>query len=195
MDADFLARQLTSIVDACKRAGQLIERIRSFIRPASIRQEAIDLQQLVHEMWELMQQAATIQHVQVSLPQGTQSALVLGDPVQLSQVVLSVLHNAVQSLSNATVRQLKVSLEPANDKILLRVQYTSAWQPPEVPSQADALFAALWSGGSGMSLSIANYIVERHQGQLRTASTPQGETLVEIQLPLAPTVRPQELSA
>lgn len=195
VEADFLARQLTLIVDACKRASQLIERIRSFIRPASTQRQAIHLQQLVHEMWELVQQAAMIQHVQVSLPQGHQHALVLGDPVQLSQVVLSVLHNAVESLSKATVRQLKVALELANDQILLRVQHTSAWQPPEVPSQADALFAALWSGGSGMSLSIANHIVERHQGQLRIGSTPQGDTLVEIQLPLAPKVPPPELSA
>jgi len=67
-----------------------------------------------------------------------------------------------------------------------------------VPNQIDALFAALWSdesGGSGVSLSIANHIIERHQGQLRTSSTPQGNTLVEIQLPLAPTVPPQEFSA
>lgn len=198
VDADFLARQLTMIVDACKRASQLIERIRSFILPASTQREAIHLQQLVNEMWELVQQAAMIQHVQVSLPQDHQCARVLGDPVQLSQVLLSILHNAIQSLSKAKVRQLKVALEPANDQILLRVQYTSAWQPPVVPNQIDALFAALWSdesGGSGVSLSIANHIIERYQGQLRTSSTPQGNTLVEIQLPLAPTVPPQEFSA
>lgn len=194
VDADFLSRQLTLIIEACKRTSQLIERIRSFIRPASTQLEAINLQQLVHEMWELVQQAAMIQHVQVSLPRDHQRAFVLGDPVQLSQVVMSVLHNAVESLSKATVRQLKVALEPANDQVLLRVQYTSAWQPPEVPSQADTLFAALWSGGSGMSLSIASHIVEHHQGQLRIGSTPQGDTLMEIQLPLASTALPQELS-
>ncbi len=198
VDGDFLGQQLTVIVDACKGASQLIERIRSFILPTSTQREAIHLPQLVNEMWELVRQAAMIQHVQVSLPQDPPCARVLGDPVQLSQVLLSILHNAIQSLSQAKVRQLEVALEPANDQILLRVQYTSAWQPPVVPNQADALFAALWSdesGGSGMNLSIANHIIERHQGQLRTSSTPQGNTLVEIQLPLAPTVAPQEFPA
>ena len=46
-----------------------------------------------------------------------------------------------------------------------------------------------------MSLSIASHIVERHQGQLRIGSTPQGDILVEIQLPLAPPVAPQEFPA
>lgn len=195
VDADFLPQQLKLIVAACKRASQLIERIRALIRPAPARQEPILLTQLVHEVWELVQQAAYFRQVQVSLPQVQQRFVVMGDKVQLSQVVLSVLHDAIEAMSHAMLRKLSVTLKQSGSDVLLVVQDTGPGLPSEVLSQLDTPFAALWLGGPRMGLSIADHIIAQHRGKLRFCNAPEGGSVVEIQLPLESQLAPTGLAA
>jgi PAS domain S-box-containing protein len=160
---------LECIVGDADRAGDIIDRIRDHIKKAPPRKGRFDLNKAIDEVIALAESAITTNGVlvQTRLTQGL--APVQGDRVQLQQVVLNLILNAVDAMSTveAGPRELLISTEQTKTGgVLVSVRDSG---PGIDPDHLDRVFEAFYttkSSGVGMGLSICRSIIDAHGGRL-----------------------------
>jgi len=152
------------------RAAEMIGRLRALFKKETVA-EAVDLNEATREVialsWTEMQRARVI--VQTNLADDLPS--VTGDRVQLQQVVLNLLLNAMESMADVEdrSRQLVITTGQDDDRVLLTVQDSGEGFDPQ---NLDRLFEAFYTtkgSGMGIGLSISRSIIESHQGRLWAA--------------------------
>jgi PAS domain S-box-containing protein len=160
-----------------KRAADILGRIRDFSRKAPARKEHLEINDVILEIMGLTR-AVTLEHsVSVKMRLSDGLPHILGDRVQLQQVVLNLVMNAVEAMSEVSEgsRELLIStseVEPGG--VLVTVSDAGAGLPPN-PAQIFEAFYTTKSSGLGMGLSICLSIVEAHGGQLwATPNEPRG---------------------
>jgi PAS domain S-box-containing protein len=166
------------IVGDADRAADIVERIRDHIKKAPLRKDRFDLNEAIKEVVVLARGAITKNDVSVVTRLAEGSFPVQGDRVQLQQVVLNLILNAVDAMSSveAGPRELVISAEQnqTND-VLIAVRDTG---PGIDREHLDRIFEAFYttkSSGLGMGLSICRSIVEAHGGRLwATRCEPRG---------------------
>ena len=169
---------LDRIVREGKRAGDVISRVRALVRKAPPRKDQLDINEVIREVIALTRNE--LHRTGTSL--GTQLAdglpHVPGDRIQLQQVLLNLILNAVEAMSGSDEgsRELLISTE-ADGANGVRVAVQD-WGPGLNPESLDRLFDAFYTtkpDGMGMGLSICRSIVEAHGGRLwATLNTTQG---------------------
>jgi C4-dicarboxylate-specific signal transduction histidine kinase len=168
---------LAGIVDNAGRAGVIIDRIRDQIRKAPPRKERFDLNAAINEVIELGRSAIIKNRVWVQTRLSEGLFPVYGDRVQLQQVVLNLLLNAVEAMGSveAKPRDLLISTEQDHTGVLVAVRDSG---PGLDPSHLERVFDAFYttkSSGMGMGLSICRSIIEAHGGRLwAEANEPRG---------------------
>jgi PAS domain S-box-containing protein len=179
---------LGCIVGDADRAGGIIDRIRDQIRKAPQRYNHFDLNQAIEEVIGLAQSMITEHRVSVQTRLASGMVPVHGDRVQLQQVVLNLILNAVEAMSavEADGRDLLVSTEQSQaNGTLVAVRDCG---PGIDPKRLELVFEAFYttkSGGMGMGLSICRSIIDAHGGRLwATANEPRG-VLFQFTLPRA----------
>jgi PAS domain S-box-containing protein len=173
------ARQaIGRIVKDASRAGNVIGRIRELIKKAPTRKDRVDINEAIREVIELTRGEAVKNgaSVQTALAEGLPP--IEGDRVQLLQVVLNLVVNAVQAMCAVAKghRELLITSARAEpDGVLVTVKDSG---PGLAPASLENLFAPFYTtkpGGLGMGLSICRSIIEAHGGRLWvTANLPQG---------------------
>jgi C4-dicarboxylate-specific signal transduction histidine kinase len=171
-------RSLGYIVEAGIRAGAVVDRIRAMVKKAPPHNDAVDVNEVVQEIIELTRREIARNAISVRLKLTEGLPAVEGDRVQLQQVVLNLVMNAVEAMSMAGKehRELLVSSEKSTaDGVLVAVRDSG---PGIAPESADRLYESFYTtkpGGLGMGLSICHSIIEAHRGRLwATANTPEG---------------------
>jgi PAS domain S-box-containing protein len=178
---------LVGIVGNAGRAGDIIDRIRDRIRKAPPRKEQFDLNAAIDEVIVLGRSAITKNRVwaQTRLSEGLFP--VHGDRVQLQQVVLNLLLNAVEAMGSveAAPRELLISTWQDHKGVLVAVHDSG---PGIDPEQLDRIFNSFYTtkpSGTGMGLSICRSIIDAHGGRLwAEANEPRG-TIFQFTLPAA----------
>jgi PAS domain S-box-containing protein len=177
-DMEEIRQAFRRIVADGKRAAEVIARIRSLIKKAPVREDRLDINEAVFDIisltWgEVRKHGATLK---TELAEGLPS--VTGDRVQLQQVILNLVMNALEAMSglDAGPRELLIRSEPdAGGGVLISVRDTG---PGLGPQSVDQLFEAFYTtkaSGLGMGLSICRSIVEAHGGRLcASANEPRG---------------------
>ncbi len=169
---------LGRIVKASHRAGDVVDRIGALVKKAPPRKDRLDINEAIREVIEFTrgEAARTGVSVQAHLTEGL--PLIYGDRVQLQQVILNLVVNAVEAMSavDAGVRELLISTEKVGPNgVLVAVRDTG---PGLAPATLDRLFEAFYTtkpSGLGMGLSICRSIIEAHGGQLwAEANEPRG---------------------
>ena len=173
------ARQaIGRIVKDASRAGNVIGRIRALIKKAPTRKDRVDMNEAIREVIELTRNEAVKNgaSVQTALAEGLPP--IEGDRVQLLQVVLNLVVNAVQAMCAVAKghRELLITSARAEpDGVLVTVKDSG---PGLAPASLENLFAPFYTtkpGGLGMGLSICRSIIESHGGRIWvTANLPQG---------------------
>jgi PAS domain S-box-containing protein len=173
------ARQaIGRIVKDASRAGNVIGRIRALIKKAPTRKDRVDMNEAIREVIELTRNEAVKNgaSVQTALAEGLPP--IEGDRVQLLQVVLNLVINAVQAMCAVAKghRELLITSARAEpDGVLVTVKDSG---PGLAPASLENLFAPFYTtkpGGLGMGLSICRSIIESHGGRIWvTANLPQG---------------------
>jgi PAS domain S-box-containing protein len=169
---------LLGIVRDGKRAGDIIDRIRDLIKKAQARKELLNINEAIREVIELARGETMKNAISVQTDLDESIQLLEGDRVQLQQVILNLVVNAVEAM-NATsegARELRVSTRETEPNLVLVAVRDSG--PGLTQAALDQLFDAFYTtkpGGLGLGLSICRSIIEAHQGQLwATANTPRG---------------------
>jgi PAS domain S-box-containing protein len=173
-------QSLARIVKDGSRAGDVIGRIRELIKKTPPRKDGVDMNEAIREVIELTRGEAvkTGVSVQAELVEGL--PLVHGDRVQLQQVMLNLIINAVEAMGSVRdgPRELLISTRQAEPAGMLVMVQDSG--PGLAPATHEHLFEAFYTTkptGLGMGLSICRSIIEAHGGRLwAEANEPRGTT-------------------
>jgi C4-dicarboxylate-specific signal transduction histidine kinase len=189
-DLEEVRQALACIAKDGKRAGDVVGRIRDLIQKAPPRKDRFDLNGAIREVIELTRSEAMKNGVLVQTELTDNLPLIDGDRVQLQQVMLSLIVNAVEAMSGLTEgpRELLISAGKAEmGGVLVTVRDSG---PGLAPAALERLFEAFYTtkpNGLGMGLSICRSIIEAHDGRLwASANVSRGATF-QFTLP-APSV-------
>ena len=167
-EADEMLREaITESAHEALRAGSIVRRLREFVSRGEVQQRAERLPELIEDASRLALVGARERGVRFfeNLDPACGTAVI--DRVQIQQVLVNLLRNAVDALADAPVRDVTISTAPAGDA-LIRVSISDTG-PGLDPSIADRLFSAFTttkSNGMGLGLSICRTIVEAHGGRI-----------------------------
>jgi PAS domain S-box-containing protein len=159
------------------RAADIISRIRLLFKKVSPQRELVDVNEVVREMIVLLRSEATRYSISVRAELTSDLPQVMGDRVQLQQVMMNLIMNGIDAMSDVDgSRELIISSQRAEDEqLMVSVSDTGVGLPPE---RADQIFNAFFTTkghGIGMGLSISRSIVESHGGRLWAAgNSPHG---------------------
>jgi len=168
---------LACVVGDVDRAGDIIDRIRQHMKKAPLRKERFDLNAAINEVMVLARSVITRNGVSVQTRLADRLSPVQGDRVQLQQVVLNLILNAVEAMGSveAEPRALLISTEQDHTGVLVAVRDSG---PGIDPAHLERVFEAFYttkSGGTGMGLSICWSIIDAHGGRLwADANEPRG---------------------
>lgn len=175
---------LRDIVRDGKRAGEIIARIRGLAKKAPPTQTTLDLNETVREVLALVAEDIKRKNLALTTEFAEHLAPVLGDRVQLQQVVLNLVVNAIDAMSNTTSKQLVVAT--CNDEAGLArvvVQDTGTGLDPNAIEKIFEPFYSTKPGGMGMGLSISRSIVEYHGGILWATANQGTGTSIQFTIP------------
>jgi C4-dicarboxylate-specific signal transduction histidine kinase len=171
-------QSLAAIINDGNRAGEIIQRIRGLIKRAPSRSDQLDINEPILEVIALARSEVLRSGVSLQTRLAPDLPLVEGDRVQLQQVMLNLILNALEALSGVSEgsRDLLISSEDGGaDGVRVVVQDSG---PGLTPASVDRVFEAFYTTkptGMGMGLAICRSIIEAHGGRLwATANEPQG---------------------
>jgi signal transduction histidine kinase len=169
---------LTCIVNETARASDVVERIGSLIKKAPPRKEVVDLNAAILEVTALTRTEAVKTGVTVDTQLAGELPRIQCDRVQLQQVMLNLIVNAIQSMSGVEHgnRELHISTESIEPEgVCVAVRDTGHGLPPESLPRLFEPFYTTKPDGMGMGLSICRSIIEAHGGRLwATGCEPRG---------------------
>ena len=183
---DAACRSVEWIIDDGNRASEVIRRVRTLANKTSLEKMPLDVNDVVREAILLMRREL-ISH-QVSLRMNLAAALpmILGDRVQLQQVIINLVMNGVEAMQSVTDRPRELVVRSGQDELggaLISVADCGVGIAAE---NVDKLFNPFFTtkyGGMGMGLSICRSIMEAHGGRLwATATVPHG-SMFQFTLP------------
>ena len=184
---DEVRQALARIVRDAHRASDVIGRIRDLIKKAPPRTNSVDMNEAVREVIELIRGEAVKNGVSLQMELGKGLPLIKGDRVQLQQVALNLIINAVQAVGAVADGAREVLITTAQvdpNGVLVAVKDSG---PGLAPASLERLFEAFYTtkpGGLGMGLSICRSIIEAHEGRVwATANLPRG-AVFQFTLPL-----------
>jgi PAS domain S-box-containing protein len=168
---------LGCIVGDTDRAGNIIDRIREHIKKAPPGKQHFDLNEAINEVIILARSAINRNGVSAQVRLAEQLVPVQGDRVQLQQVVMNLILNAVEATDavEAEARELWISTELTQTNVLVAVRDSGRGIDPENLERVFEAFYTTKSSGMGMGLAICRTIIEAHGGQLwADANEPRG---------------------
>ncbi len=174
---------LDKAADQAMRAGQIIRRLRDFVSRGESEQRVESITKLVEEASALALVGAKDRGVRVQFNFKPEIDLVLADRVQVQQVVLNLLLNAMDAMEGAEARNLVVSITPADrNQVKISVADSGVGIAPEIAEQLFQPFVTTKRQGMGIGLSISRAIVEAHNGRIWVEPNPGGGTIFNFTL-------------
>jgi C4-dicarboxylate-specific signal transduction histidine kinase len=174
-------RTVESIINDGNRAGEVIQRVRALANKTDIENVPLEVNDVVREVIALVQRELTSNQVSLRTEFAPVLPMILGDRVQLQQVIINLLMNGIEAMQSVTDRPRELVIRSAQDatrRVLVSMTDCGVGIAAE---DADRLFNAFFttkSSGMGMGLSICRSIVEAHGGRLwATANVPHANLL------------------
>ncbi|WPB86752.1 sensor histidine kinase [Sediminicoccus rosea] len=167
------------------RAGEILRRLRDFIGRGETEQQLVSLGPLVADGAALVRAAQGTDAPQIALDLSVSGCVVMADQVQLQQVFVNLLRNAIEATEGLADRGIAVSLQREGGRAVLSFRDAGPGLPPEVRERLFQPFVSTKESGMGIGLSICRAIIEAHGGRI---SAPAGEgrgTVIRIELPLS----------
>jgi two-component system sensor kinase FixL len=183
-ESEKLRTTLARAGEQTARAGQIIQRLRAFVKKGETERRIEGVRETIEEaqMLALVDAGQSAASVAIKLEPGLPSALI--DKVQIQQVLLNLIRNAIEAMANSPRREIVISAAPADgDMIEIQVADSGPGLAPEVRERLFQPFTTTKPHGMGVGLSICRSIVEAHGGRLWAADNPGGGTLFCFTLP------------
>ena len=166
------------------RAGQIIRHLREFVTRGDTEKAPEDIRRLVEGAGALALVGSREQGVRSVFNFEPGAELVLADGIQIQQVLLNLIRNAMEAMRDSEIRLLTVRTSPTIDgMVLVEVSDTGPGISSEVASQLFQPFVTTKSGGMGIGLSISKRIVEAHVGSIHCCRNSHGGATFSFTVP------------
>jgi PAS domain S-box-containing protein len=167
-DLEEVQQAVTDIAEAGTRAAEIISRIRALLRKSVPEKSPLDMNQVIHEVLALISGVLEKQHIAVGIQLRPALPPVLGDRVQMQQVLLNLIMNGIEAMNDILDRpRLLVIRSDARDSALeIAVQDSGTGLDPQHIEHIFDTFFTTKASGMGMGLSISRSIIEAHRGRL-----------------------------
>ena len=166
------------------RAGQVIRRLRDFVARGESERRVEDVRKLVEEASALALVGAKDTGVRVRFDFDPRVNFALADKVQVQQVLLNLMRNAIEAMEDSERRDLVISTAVApEDMVAIIVSDTGTGIAPEIGAQLFQPFVTTKRQGMGVGLSISRTIIEAHGGTIVPRANPGGGTIFSFTLP------------
>jgi C4-dicarboxylate-specific signal transduction histidine kinase len=173
-------RSVEWVINDSSRASEVIRRVRALANKVDIEKAALDINDVVREVITLVQRELFSHRVSVRMVLAPALPMIMGDRVQLQQVIINLVMNGVEAMQSVTDRPRELVIRSRQDEtqqVLVSVTDCGVGISAE---NADRLFNAFFttkSSGMGIGLSICRSIMEAHGGRLwATENVPHGAT-------------------
>ena len=171
--------KLVEIVDKgvreAERASQIIQRMRRFVEKREPERRQVFVPRLIEESLELVQLGTAVDGLSVEIDVPEELPEISIDPVQIQQVLINLLRNAVQAVREASIRRIGVSAAAQDHDIVIRITDSGGGVPAEVVPTLFKAFSGQRKGGLGLGLAISRSIAQNHGGDLSVE--PKGSEL------------------
>ena len=185
-DLEEAREALRDIVRDGKRAGEVIARIRALTKRTAPPRERLDLNETIREVLALVGDEAKRKSVVIRTQFADDLSPVSGDRVQLQQVLLNLVMNAMDAMSSVEdrARQLVITTQNIDqDRVQVTVEDSGTGLDPNTMARIFEPFYTTKSGGMGMGLSISRSIVQNHGGRLWATANDGPGTSFHFTLP------------
>lgn len=165
------------IVKEGTRAAEIITRIRLLFKKGTPQRELLDVNDIIREMIGLLRSEVARNSISIRTELAADLPQVMGDRVQLQQVMMNLISNSVDAMNNVNgMRELAIKSRRAeNEQLMVSVSDTGVGLPPQQANQIFDAFFTTKGHGTGLGLSISRSIVASHNGRLWAAdNSPRG---------------------
>ncbi|SIO47613.1 PAS domain S-box-containing protein [Bradyrhizobium erythrophlei] len=187
-DLDAARRSVEWIIDDGNRAGEVIRRVRALANKTEIGKVPLDVNEIIREVITLVQRELISHRVSLRMELAPALPTVLGDRVQLQQVIINLMMNGIEAMQSVTDRPRELVVRSGQDQpgqALISVADCGVGIAAENVDRLFNPFFTTKSGGMGMGLSISRSIMEAHGGRLwATATVPHG-AMFQFTLPVS----------
>lgn len=170
-----------------QRASEVIRRLRSVLKKTPFEIRDLDLNQTVREVIGFVAAWAEGHHIALKYAPAADGLHIRGDPVQLQQVILNLMINAMDAISEAQAKEREVSVTTVRSGACAEIGVgdTGPGIPANDLQNVFNPFFTTKPQGMGMGLAIVRTIIEAHQGEIVAENLPSGGALFTIKLPIA----------
>ncbi|WP_246208283.1 sensor histidine kinase [Bradyrhizobium rifense] len=185
-DIDEVRQILADIRRDDHRASEVIRRLRSVLKKRPFEIKEVELNDTVREAIGLVRAVADGRSIGLTYEPAFADMHVKGDPVQLQQVVLNVVINAMDAVSDAAIelREVRVSTARASNRAEIRIADSGSGIAADDLTKVFDPFFTTKPQGMGMGLAIVRTIVEAHHGTIAAENQPSGGALFTVRLPI-----------
>lgn len=180
-----LKEYVQAIVDQSRRSAAILRRLRDFSRRTPTQKDQCDLNQILLESFELVSPELRRNNTRVRLDLSNVLPFVLADRVQIQQVVINLLTNAMDALRSQSPerRQMTIRSREEAEFVVFEVEDSGPGIPPDVAQRLFEPFFTTKSEGMGIGLNICETIVRDHGGKITVVSNKMSGATFRIQLP------------
>lgn len=174
---EVLSEALTEAARQAVRAGEIVRKLRSYVSRGEVDARPVSLEPLLSDAIALSKISRDLTDIPIKLEQAEGTDRVMGDPIQIQQVVINLIRNAMDALSETEDARIYVRVFEADEPGFVAVEVcdNGPGLSDEMKETIFKPFATTKSQGMGLGLSICQTIVEAHGGTIRAiSSTPSG---------------------
>jgi two-component system, LuxR family, sensor kinase FixL len=179
---------LNEIVSEDKRAGEVIRRLRLWLKKGEVRQHSLRINEVVEDVLKLIHSDLVNQHVTVDIELARTLPTVTGDPVQLQQVLLNLVVNACDAMADCDTQErrllIRTGTENGNSAVIVSVIDAGDSIPEEKMEQIFESFFTTKEEGMGLGLSVCRTIIAAHRGKLWATNNADRGATFHFSLPI-----------
>jgi len=184
-----LEQLATRIIASARHASEIIHRIRSMAQRRQPEQIALDLNDVVDDALHFIRHEIEFKSIKLSVNVPSTRPKILGDRVQLQQVVVNLLVNGMQAIvqTNPPERAIRIAIEPDEPDALALSIHDSG--PGIAPDNLDRIFESFFTtkvDGMGIGLAVCQSIIAAHGGSIEASNHPDGGAYFRFSLPATP---------
>ncbi|HTC98826.1 MAG TPA: PAS domain S-box protein [Bradyrhizobium sp.] len=186
-DLDAARRSVEWIVEDGNRASEVIRRVRALAQKTEIERVPLDINDVANDVMALVQRELSSHDVSTRLELAPHLPLILGDRIQLQQVIINLVINAIEAMESISDRPRLLIIGSGRhdtDRVFLTVADNGVGI---LQADAERMFTPFFttkSSGMGMGLSICRSIVEAHEGRLSASRNEGGGAVLQFVLPV-----------
>jgi signal transduction histidine kinase len=183
-DLEKVKTSLQDIVAAAHRAADIVTSIRAMFRKDAIERAPIDINGLIQTVLSIVRIDLQKNGVELQLHLDERLPTVHGDNIQLQQVVLNLVMNAIEAIRPATTRVLKITTTLQAGMVHVSIEDTGIGiDPADLGRVFKPLFTTK-ATGTGMGLAICHSIIESHDGRIWASAGASGGSIFQFELPI-----------